>query len=175
MIKLKNCQFVRLDLKLVRKLEYFRVVAAIGTIVFLISAFLPLISVTFFDQTASISLMDLYSALTRAGSQTAGDVTVPAGVYGILLTVILYPVTVALGLISIFRRRVGLAAGILGILCWIGSIVTLSGLQALQYTGLGIYVGFVGAIILLLASALKPRGTKLSAPSSPIPPPPPPP
>jgi len=157
------------------KLEYWKIVAFTGTIIFLASAFLPLISVSVLDTTASISLVDLYNALARAGGQTAGDVTVPSGMYGILLTIVLYPVTVILGFVGIARRKASLAAGILGIICWLGSIIALSSIDALQYTGLGIYVGFVGAIILLLAFALKPSIVKPLAPQAPAPPMPPPP
>jgi hypothetical protein len=158
----------------VRKLNYWKVVAFIGTVIFLVSVFLPFISVTELGTTATISLLDLYSALTQAGEQSAGNVSVPVGVYGILLTVILYPITVILGFVSVFRRTVALAAGIIGIICWIGAVIALSGLEALQYTGIGIYVGFAGAIILLIAYALKPQATAPQAPVAPAPPPPPP-
>lgn len=56
-------------------MDCWKIAAFIGTIIFLVSAFLPLISVTVLDTTASISLIDLYSALAQAGEQT-GDVTV---------------------------------------------------------------------------------------------------
>jgi len=156
----------------VRRLEYWKIAASIGTIVFLFSAFLPLITITVLDTTASISLADLYSALTNAAEQTARDITVLIRSYGILLTVLLYPVTVVLGFVSIAKRKAAFAAGTLGIVCWLGSIIALSSLQALQYIGLGIYVGFLGAIILLVASALKPTATKPQAAATPISPPP---
>jgi hypothetical protein len=172
---LRIVQTVKLVPKWVRKLDYWKIAAFIGIIIFLVSAFLPLITVTVLDTTVSIDLIDLYSALTNAGEQTAGDITVLSGLYGILLTILLYPVTVILGFVSIAKRKAALVAGILGIICWLGSIMALSSLQALQYTGLGIYVGFIGAIILLVASALKPTATKPQAAATPIPPPPAPP
>jgi hypothetical protein len=155
----------------VRELEYGEIAASIGTIIFLVSAFLPLITITVLGTTASISIIDLYSALTNAGDQTARDITVLIRSYGILLTVLLYPVTVILGFVSIAKRKAAFAAGTLGIVCWLGSIIALSSLPALQYTGLGIYVGFLGAIILLVVSALKPTATKPQAAATPISPP----
>lgn len=155
-------------------MEYWKIMVLVGTIIFLISAFLPLITVTVLDQPASISLVDLYSVLAQAGEQSIGDVTVPSGLYGILLTIFLYPVTVIMGFVSIAKRKVALAAGILGIVCWLGSIIALSSLEALQYTGLGVYVGFIGSIIFLVSFALKPAITKPQVPATPVPPPPPP-
>ena len=155
-----------------RKLQYWKVAAFVGTIIFLVSVFLPFISVPVVGTTATISLLDLYSALTQAGQQSAGNINVPVGVYGILLTIILYPITVILGFVSVFRRTLALAAGILGIICWIGAVVALSGLEALQYMGIGIYVGVIGAIILLIAYALKPRAMTPQAPVVPAPSPP---
>jgi hypothetical protein len=69
------------------------------------------------------------------------------------------------------KRSISLAAGILGIICWIGSIVTLSSLEALQYAGLGIFVGIIGSIILMIAFLLKPRTATLQAAAPPPPPP----
>jgi hypothetical protein len=172
MAKLKNSSTVKLLLKQVRKLQYWKIVALIGTIVFLVSVFLPFIAVPVFDTTATISLLDLYNSIMQAGEQSAGNVNVPVGVYGILLTVFLYPITVILGFIGVFRRTIALAAGIIGIICWLGAVVALNGLEALQYMGIGIYVGFVGAIILIIAYALKPRAMTPQGPVAPAPPPP---
>jgi hypothetical protein len=177
MAKLKNSWIVEPVLKRVRKLQSFRVVALIGTIIFFVSMFLPLASPYLFDTTQTISLLDLYSAtISQAGQSSAGDVNVPVGAYGILLTVFLFPLAVILGFIGVARRTVALAAGIIGIICWLGAVIALSGLDLLQYTGIGIYLGFVGAIILMVAYGLKPRTpTPLQAPLAPAPPPPPPP
>jgi amino acid permease len=153
-------------------LDYWEIAASIGSIIFLVSAFLPLITITVLDTTASISLIDLYSALTNARGQTARDITMLIRSYGILLTILLYPATVILSFVSIAKRKAAFAAGTLGIVCWLGPIIALSSLQALQYTGLGIYVGFLGAIILLVASALKPTATKPQAAATLISPPP---
>jgi len=150
----------------VRKLDYWKIAVFVGTIIFLVSAFLPLITVTVLDTTVSITLIDLYSALTNAGEQTARDITALSRLHGILLTIVLYPITMILGFVSIAKRRAALAAGILGIICWLGATMALSSLQALQYTGLGIYMGLIGAIILLVASAPKTHCNEASSPSS---------
>ncbi len=112
---------------------------------------------------------------------TGSTIPLPTEAYasaiGLLLTLILYPVTVILGFVSIAKQRVSLAAGIVGIICWAGAVIMVTGLQSLsgiaagliQY-GNGIFVGFIGAIILLVTHFLK--LTKIV--SQPVPPPPPP-
>lgn len=158
-------------------MQSFRIVALVGTIIFFVSMFLPLVQVSVLDTSATLSLLDLYSSIvSQAGQSSAGSVNVPTGAYGILLTVFLFPLAVLLGFIGVARRTVALAAGIIGIICWLGAVIALSGLDALQYTGIAIYIGFVGAIILIVAYGLKPRTpTPLQAPLAPAPPPPPPP
>lgn len=67
-----------------------------------------------------------------------------------------------------------LIAGVVGIVCWVGAVMYISGWHAatgypLQY-GAGMFIGFAGAIILLVAYYIKPTaGTPQAAP----PPPPP--
>lgn len=150
-------------------LESYKVTALIGTIVFLLSGILPLVSNSLFDFSYYFSLLNLYNLVLQGGSSYSGAFTVTAGSVGFLLMIILFPVALILGLISIFRRRVAVAAGILGLICWIGGAIGLNELQAMQYAGLALYMGILGAIILIIASALRPTTTA----GQPPPPPPP--
>jgi hypothetical protein len=134
-------------------METWQIAAIIGTIIFIIAGALPLISIL---GIYGLSLFDLYGYLLGGA---AGPVS--AGSYGILLTVILYPITIILGFVSIIKHKLAIIAGILGIICWIGAILTVSEATALagglvQY-GYGIYVGFVGAVILLVTHFIKPK------------------
>jgi hypothetical protein len=163
----------------VKKLDYWKIAALIGTMVFLVSAFLPMTNV-------GVNLVDLYRIIVSIMAQgsTSTDVAslgaLPADIYvaaiGILLTIVLWPIALILGFVSIAKRRVALAAGTVGLICWIGAIMFVAVLQSyfgsdlLQY-GTGIFVGFAGAVILLVAYFLKP--TPAPAPQAAYPPPPP--
>ena len=159
-------------LKWVRKLESWKIVAFIGAILFLISGVLPLISLSLFDFSYWLSLFNVYASLGQTVESGAGSVSLSAGSIGILLTIMLYPVTVVLGFISVLRRNAAIVAGILGFICWVGFLLALNELQFLQYTGLSVYIGFMGAIILIIAYALRPRTMTPHGPVAPPPPPP---
>ena len=163
-------------------MEYWKIAALVGAIVFLVSAFLPLVAAGLFG----LSLVDLYSLIGWAFGQSEvslGLVDLPAEatvpMIGILLTLILYPITVILGFVSFLKRKLALVAGILGIICWVGAIIFIASIQSmlgmfaevLGY-GAGIFVGLAGAIILLVASFLKIGGTSQQAAIQPPPPPP---
>jgi hypothetical protein len=149
-------------------LENYKVAALIGTIVFLLSGVLPLVSISLFDFSFYFSLLSVYNLVLQGGSSSSASFTVTAGSVGFLLMMILYPVALILGMVSIFKRKVAVAAGILGLICWAGAAVALNDLQVMSYAGLALYVGFLGAIILLIASGLKPS---MTAPQAPPPPP----
>lgn len=155
------------------KLASWKIVALIGTIIFLISGVLPLVSLTLFDFSFYFSLFHAYNLILQGGgSTTSGEIAVTAGAVGILLTVILYPLTVLLGFASIVKQKLAIVAGILGLLCWIGWLAALNELGIIQYAGLGVYVGFIGAIILLITFFLKPKEIAAIVPPPPPPPPP---
>jgi hypothetical protein len=145
-------------------LEKYKVAALIGTIIFFLSGVLPLISLSLFDFSYYFSLFETYGLVLQGGASSSGSFTVTAGSAGILLTIILYPIALILGIVSIFKRKVAIGAGILGLMCWIGWVLALNELQAVSYAGLALYVGFMGAIILLIASALKPTTTMQQPP-----------
>lgn len=136
----------------------------------MVSGALPVISISLFDLSVYISLFHMYSLLIQGGEASSGEIVVTAGAVGALLTVILYPITVLLGFVSIIKQKIAIIAGILGIICWVGWLMALNEFGAVQYAGLGVYIGFVGAIILLIAFFIKPK--EMVAP--PLPPPPPP-
>jgi hypothetical protein len=163
----------------VKKLEYWKISALIGAIIFLASGFLPFISyISAGGGVASSPLTDIYSGLGLGMDWGTVFSTLPMYGIGWLLAMILYPVTVVLGLASFLRRKLALFAGILGIICGIGEIMMISGLQsllaefggAIEY-GYGIFVGFAGAIIMLAANYIK-GGTVPQTPTAPPPPPP---
>jgi len=81
---------------------------------------------------------------------------VTAATIGLLLTLILYPVAVILGFVSIINGKVAIIAGILGLACWIGTLVYLVQFDAISYTGNGIYMGIVGATVTASAYFLRP-------------------
>lgn len=143
-------------------MDYWKIVALVGTIIFLVSGFLPMISASEF----SFSLFNLYT----------GSVTIDAGVIGILLTIILYPVAVILGFVSILKRKVAMVAGIVGLICWIGTLAYLAQANAVSHAGVGIYVGIAGAVIITIAYFLKtsllPTQTAAQNTTFPLPPPP---
>lgn len=143
-------------------MDYGKIVALVGTIIFLVSGFLPMISASEF----SFSLFNLYT----------GSVTIDAGVIGILLTIILYPVAVILGFVSILKRKVAMVAGIVGLICWIGTLAYLAQANAVSHAGVGIYVGIAGAVIITIAYFLKASlpPTQTASQDTTFPPPPPP-
>jgi hypothetical protein len=143
-------------------MDYWKIVALVGTIIFLVSGFLPMISASEF----SFSLFNLYT----------GSVTIDAGVIGILLTIILYPVAVILGFVSILKRKVSMVAGIVGLICWIGTLAYLAQANAVSHAGVGIYVGIAGAVIITIAYFLKASlpPTQTASLDTTFPPPPPP-
>ena len=143
-------------------MDYWKIVALVGTIIFLVSGFLPMISASEF----SFSLFNLYT----------GSVTIDAGVIGILLTIILYPVAVILGFVSILKRKVSMVAGIVGLICWIGTLAYLAQANAVSHAGVGIYVGIAGAVIITIAYFLKASlpPTQTASQDTTFPPPPPP-
>jgi hypothetical protein len=172
--KYKNDKTVTITFIQVKKLDYWKIVALIGTVIFLFSGFLPLISDNLFSPSASFSLFNLYTiaaqGITSGEGSTVGTVSMDVGAIGILLTFILYPIAVILGFVSIAKRKVAMAAGILGLLCWVGAMIALSSLNAMQYAGLGVYIGIAGAIIIAIAYFMKP--SPAPAPQAAYPPPP---
>jgi hypothetical protein len=147
--------------------ENYEVAALIGIIVFLLSGVLPLVSLNLFDFSYYFSLFNAYSLVIQGGSLSSASFTVTAGSIGVRLMIILYPVSLILGIVSIFTRRIAAVAGILGLMCWTGWALNLIELQEMSYAGLALYVGFLGAVIFLVAYALKPTTTAPMAPPPP--------
>jgi hypothetical protein len=148
-------------------LENHEVATLIGTVVFLLSGVLPLVSLNLFDFSYYFSLFNAYILVIQGGSLSSASFTVTAGSVGVRLMIILYPVALILGIVSIFKRRIAAVAGILGLMCWIGWATSLIEMQEMSYAGLALYVGFLGAVIFLVAYALKPTATAPLAPPPP--------
>lgn len=160
-------------------MEYRRIVVLLGAIIFLVSGFLPLLSASWLvleesKFAASPSLFDIYSSFGQLGQVgiTPIATAIPSGALVILLTIVLYPIAIVLGFAGILKSKLALVAGILGIICWIGAIMTVSSLQSfvesippiygsfsVEY-GYGIFVGLIGAIIMLVAYFLEKLGLK---------------
>jgi hypothetical protein len=150
-------------------LENWKFIALIGAIIFLASGFLPLLAVG----SLGVSLVDFYSLIGWILGQSeassgifSGPINLPAeatvAVIGMFMTLILYPVAVVLGFLSFLRRKIALVAGILGVICWLGAIMFIAGIQSMAGMpaeelgyGAGTFVGLAGAIILLVAYFLK--------------------
>lgn len=124
---------------MMENLNYWRFIALIGTILFIYSAFLPLISIQIWMTTSSISLIDFYSIISIYARY--GDITpqpwwptsqpwwpkelnlyfLRIGI-GFFLTMVLFPLTTVFGFISLIDHKLALFTGIFGIICWSGSI-----------------------------------------------------
>lgn len=133
-------------LLVVRMLEYFKVTAFVGTVLFLVSGILPFITLTVLDTPVSVSLIDLYKTLGQNWQLRIG----------LVWAMVLYPVTLVLSFFSMFKRRVALIAGMLGLVCWICVLVALNTVPSmLQFTGIGVYVGIIAAIVLSITFFIK--------------------
>jgi hypothetical protein len=154
---------------LVKGLNYYwRIMALIGAILFAVSGFLPI-----FVGSGARGIVYEYQYV---GSEdwSGGFASYPAYTLGFLLLVVLWPIALVLGIVSILKRKIALAAGILGIICWAGGVMYDSaGPEWIQY-GAGIYVGLVAAVLLVVAYCLKPKQAAPSTSPPPFAPPPPP-
>lgn len=141
-------------------MDYWRIAVLIGIVIFLFSAFLPLVSYII-----SFSLADYYGL--QAGIQQLGvdKWTMPKGLEGLFITMLLYPITLILGFVAIWKRSLALAAGSLGIVCWLSAFAAVSYFKIntdprfslLIHYESGIFLGLIGAVILLMSFFLKPE------------------
>ena len=151
-------------------MKTWQIIALTGTIVFLFAGMLPFVSAQFMGMTFSISLFDFYGLV--GGSNSTGLLAnyTPQAIMAppsfgaeLLVTMVLFPIVVIAGFISVIRPKVTILAGILGVLCWLGSLLAVLQLKSLisqQGTlgalaagsiqiGSGVYMGILGAVILL--------------------------
>lgn len=154
-------------------MHYRRIVALIGTLIFSVSGIAPMVSDNLFNPTFSLNLFNLYSAVGQ-GWNIIYSVTVDSATIGVLLTMVIYPIALVLGLVSIVKRRIAILAGTLGLVCWIGTLAYLAEVDFLSYTGLGAYIGIAGAVIMATAYFIKPFLTPPQIASLPATSPPPP-
>lgn len=153
----------------------------IGTVIFVFSAALPMISIQLIV-TFSIRLFDMYRWLGLGPSVPENDSqwteafsTVRAGLF---LVAILYFITVVAGFISaVTSPKVSLIAGVLGMACWLSSMFAILQLKSvisqlggpfgafanLVQIGYGVYVGILGSGILLVSYFVATREAKAAA------------
>jgi len=117
-------------------LEYWKIVALVGAVIFGVSVFLPVYSALGFSR----SLLDEYQDLGSIDWGSAFS-SYPASAVGLLLLAILWPIALVLCIVSIFKHRIALAAGVVGIICWIGAIMYIMGgpTSGLVQYGAGIF------------------------------------
>jgi hypothetical protein len=139
-------------------LHYWRIVALVGTIIFSLSGVAPMVSYGLLNPTISLSLFNLYSAVGQ-GWNIFDSAPLDTATIGILLTMIIYPIALILGLVSLIKRKIAILAGTLGLVCWTGTLAYLAQFDFLSYTGLGVYIGIAGAVIMAIAYFLKPSST----------------
>jgi RNA polymerase subunit RPABC4/transcription elongation factor Spt4 len=123
--------------------------------VFALSAFLPLLT-----WLVNLSLFDFYALETGTWKSLQGIEWrgLPSNMYGIYITMVLYPIVLTLGLLAVAARfsLVALIAGLCGFLCWISAFVVVEQVREMSTLlsgfvsfGSGIFVGFFGAALLL--------------------------
>jgi hypothetical protein len=103
------------------------------------------------------SMMETSIEMTEAFSSAAA---------GLLITIILFPITVIIGFVSLATSpKLAIVAGVLGIICWLGSLSAILQLKSivaetapfgamaagLIQIGYGVYIGILGAILLLIS------------------------
>jgi hypothetical protein len=131
---------------------------------------LPFVSAQFWGTAFSISLFDFYGLV--GGSNSTGllanytpqaIMAPPSFGAALLVTMVLFPIVVVAGFVSVIRPKLTILAGILGVLCWLGSLFAVLQLKSLIsqqgalgalaagsiQIGSGVYMGILGAVILL--------------------------
>lgn len=156
-------------------LEYWRIIALIGIIVFLFSLFSPLVSLGgagvsllfTYSVTGDISLPDnavIRATLGHIFSVREYEEYTQGAALKILITMILFPIALAIGFISlIINHKMALVSGMLGIICWLSSIWAVMEIKSMAIEkgaqswseaitfGSGIIVGIVGAVVLIIS------------------------
>jgi hypothetical protein len=161
-------------------LKTWQIIALTGTVVFLFAGIFPFVSAQFRGMPSSISLFDFYTLV--AGSNSTGLLTnytpqaimaPPSVGLGLLVMMMLFPIVVIAGFVSVIRRpKATVLAGVLGVLCWLGSLFAVLQLQSLipqqsalraLSVGSGVYIGISGAVILLASyfAAIREEGLSL--------------
>jgi hypothetical protein len=141
-------------------LPYRRIVALVGAILFVLSAALPIAANVF----GSLNLFDIYSFFFEYSRNLSNLLLTPAG-FGLLLSLLFYPIGAILGFIGIVKRRIAWIAGFLALLSQVGTVLMVgtSGeggeifLQVMSMdVSFGVFIGFAGAIIILIAAKINP-------------------
>ncbi len=171
------------------------ILAIVGVIVLLIALVLPWIAVNAFGLSVGASLGEMYGALLEGlGSAQANytpDISslsslVSPTMIGILATLILYPVALIVGIVSVKVKKLTIAAGVLAIITGILWIVGIEGLKSTLASlgsvqgidissmigaGYGTYLAIISGVIFFVAFFVRNRASKTSYTAPPPPPP----
>jgi hypothetical protein len=157
-----------------KTMRFWQIVAIFGTVIFFFSGFLDLFSSFFY----AFSLLDFYE--WEMGMKSPFKPGLPSSLSAIYLTMILYPVAIMLGvLLTVIRKRsLALAAGSVGVVGWACALAAISNVRYAQIGGttitvaqygIGIFVGLIGAGILLASGFLPSYMSTVSKPRQPLP------
>ena len=139
-------------------MQYFRLVAAIGVILFLFTAVMPwlTINIPMFGQ-FTVTMADIYRIFMQQrqpqpmqASPTEQVTNMVSSVLFMLASIILFPISALLGLVSILARRVALAAGLLAMFAsifWIAGIESLKSQIVEQASGGGVFGGLLASML----------------------------
>ena len=147
-------------------MKSFRVFAAIGLVALLLSATLPWLTVNILGQ-YNITLLDIYRYILKTFQTAHPTQTQPSestvnylsSITAILASIIIYPISLILTLLSTFFRRATLPAGVLATLAgilWFFGIESFKGKIIQQASGLGGLSGMLSSMFAnVLASAFQ--------------------
>ena len=168
-------------------MKYFRLVAAIGLGILVFTILMPWITVTFLGQ-FNISLLNLYNVVFNSFFSPSPSITPSSpqsiisesmiGILGILITILVYPISLILGVVSLAKKKVTLFAGVAGIISGVSWIVGVESLKtevtqeasqsagglggliaqaasSMVTVGYGTYIAILGGVVILVAYFVK--------------------
>ncbi len=162
-------------------MKVWQITSLVGTLIFLFAGVLPVVSVQFVTA-FQISLFDIYGWIAggrytvEATPQWNEAFSVVAA--GFLIIAVLFPITVFIGLISVFKSpKLSFIAGFLGSIYSVSAIVAVLQLKSLIVElggslgalaasfiqiGNGVYVSLLGSAVLLVSYPIAIRKGKAS-------------
>lgn len=159
-------------------MKYFRLVAGVGLLIVVLALVMPWLTITFLGQ-FNITLADIYRFISSGQSTAPSDspqssiTESMAGVIGILITILAYPISIVLGTASLATRKATPFAGIAGIISGVSWILGVESLKAVMVReasqaggfggmmaatissivtiGYGTYIAIIGGIVIFIA------------------------
>ena len=133
----------------------------IGFILFMFASFLSLINNS---GGKTFSILNFYTSYVSTGRIPPLNAERPLADYWLLLAMVLYPIALCLSYISLFRARMMLFAGNVGLLTWIAYVVAVSVASSpwsvTALVGPAVYVGIIGAAMLVTAYYLRRKSVR---------------